>query len=102
MLPPLALCINQEGMYLQKVKLSFDDPVNVLSNWNPLDVVPCNWYGVTCSLDLSSSNLCGPFPYILYRLKNVTFVSLYDNFINSTLFDMDIALCQSLEHLDLA
>ncbi|CAA2988167.1 receptor kinase HSL1 [Olea europaea subsp. europaea] len=108
--PPLSLCINQEGLYLQKVKLSFDDPNNVLSNWNPLDAVPCNWYGVTCdstnssvnSLDLSSSNLSGPFPSILCRLKNLTFVSLYDNFINSTLSDLDIAMCQSLEHLDLA
>ncbi|XP_022878088.1 receptor-like protein kinase HSL1 [Olea europaea var. sylvestris] len=108
--PPLTLCINQEGFYLQKLKLSFDDPDNVLSNWNPLDALPCNWYGVTCdstntsvnSLDLSSSNISGPFPSILCRLNNLTYVSFYDNFINSTLSDQDIAMCDSLEHLDLA
>ncbi|KAL8032541.1 hypothetical protein ABFX02_13G103100 [Erythranthe guttata] len=109
--PPLISCLNEEGVYLQRAKLGFDDPNAVLSDWNSLDETPCKWNGVVCdsatsysvvSLDLSSSNLSGPFPSILCRLKSLSFISLYDNFINSTLSEDDLALCQSLEHLDLA
>ncbi|KAI3456223.1 hypothetical protein Pfo_012886 [Paulownia fortunei] len=108
--PLLILCLNQEGLYLQRARLGFDDPNAVLSDWNPRDDTPCKWNGVVCdsatssvvSLDLSSSNLSGPFPSILCRLKSLSFVSLYDNFINSTLLEDELALCQSLEHLDLA
>ncbi|XP_073307810.1 receptor-like protein kinase HSL1 [Primulina huaijiensis] len=106
---PLILCLNQEGIYLQRAKFGFDDPNAVLSSWNPREETPCNWYGVVCdpttasvtSLDLSSSNLSGTFPSIICRIKNLSFISLYDNFINSTLPD-DLATCHSLEHLDLA
>ncbi|KAL0305699.1 UNVERIFIED_CONTAM: Receptor-like protein kinase HSL1 [Sesamum radiatum] len=109
-LPALILCLNQEGLYLQRAKVGFDDPNGVLSGWNPGDDTPCKWNGVVCdsatgsvvSLDLSSSNLSGPFPSILCRLKSLSFISLYDNFINSTLVEDELALCQSLEHLDLA
>ncbi|KAL0363418.1 UNVERIFIED_CONTAM: hypothetical protein Scaly_1297000 [Sesamum calycinum] len=56
-----------------------------------------------CPLRLEPcSNLSGPFPSILCRLKSLSFISLYDNFINSTLVEDELALCQSLEHLDLA
>ncbi|KAK4485268.1 hypothetical protein RD792_007900 [Penstemon davidsonii] len=109
LLLPLILSVNEEGFYLQRAKLGFDDPNNVLSNWNSTDDTPCKWNGVVCdstssvtSLDLSSSNLSGPFPSILCRLKSLTFISLYDNFINSTLSESDLAMCRSLEHLDLA
>ncbi|KAL0398546.1 UNVERIFIED_CONTAM: Receptor-like protein kinase HSL1 [Sesamum radiatum] len=108
--PPLIFCLNQEGLDLQRAKVGFDDPNGVLSGWNPGDDTPCKWNGVVCdsatgsvvSLDLSSSNLSGPFPSILCRLKSLSFISLYDNFINSTLVEDELALCQSLEHLDLA
>ncbi|KAL2244422.1 receptor-like protein kinase HSL1 [Sesamum indicum] len=108
--PPLILCLNQEGLYLLRAKVGFDDPNGVFSGWNPGDDTPCKWNGVVCdsatgsvvSLDLSSSNLSGPFPSILCRLKSLSFISLYDNFINSTLVEDELALCQSLEHLDLA
>ncbi|GFP79750.1 receptor-like protein kinase hsl1 [Phtheirospermum japonicum] len=108
--PTLISCINKEGLYLQRAKLTFDDPNAVFSNWNPRDRTPCNWNGVVCdsdagsviSLDLSSSSLSGPFPFILCRLENLSFVSFYDNFINSTLSEDYIATCRSLVHLDLA
>ncbi|KAK6124382.1 hypothetical protein DH2020_041875 [Rehmannia glutinosa] len=108
--PPLIYCLNQDGLYLLQAKLGFDDPNAVLSDWNPNDDTPCKWNGVVCdsatgsvvSLDLSSSNLSGPFPSILCRLKTLSFISLYDNFVNSTLLENDLVLCQSLEHLDLA
>ncbi|XP_051125229.1 receptor-like protein kinase HSL1 [Andrographis paniculata] len=107
---PLIFCLNEEGLYLLRAKRGFDDPNAVLSNWNPSDQTPCKWNGVVCdsatgsvvSVDLSSSNLSGPFPSILCRLKSLSSISFYDNFVNSTLLEDDLALCQSLEHLDLA
>ncbi|KAL3615108.1 Serine/threonine-protein kinase hsl1 [Castilleja foliolosa] len=106
----LVYCLNREGLFLQRAKLTFDDPNAVFSNWDPRDRTPCKWNGVVChsnsgsviSLDLSSSSLSGPFPFILCRLENLTFVSFYDNFINSTLSEDYVATCRSLEHLDLA
>uniref|UniRef100_A0A6N2MMM2 non-specific serine/threonine protein kinase n=1 Tax=Salix viminalis TaxID=40686 RepID=A0A6N2MMM2_SALVM len=72
--------LNQEGLFLQKVKLGLSDPSLALSSWNDRDDTPCKWDGVTCdlstqrvtSLDLSSLELMGPFPYILCRLTNLT------------------------------
>ncbi|KAL8468113.1 hypothetical protein ACS0TY_031375 [Phlomoides rotata] len=108
--PSLILCLNQQALYLHQAKLGLDDPNSVLSSWNPRDDTPCKWNGVVCdsatgsvvSVDLSSSNLSGPFPSVLCRLSSLSFISFYDNFINSTLRDDDVVLCQSLEHLDLA
>ncbi|KAK6133491.1 hypothetical protein DH2020_032784 [Rehmannia glutinosa] len=101
-------CLNREGLYLQRAKLGFEDPNAVLSDWNPRDKTPCKWNGVVCdsysvvSLDLSSSGLSGPFPSILCRLKNLTFISLYDNFINSTVPDLArLADLPNLKYLDL-
>ncbi|XP_057498333.1 receptor-like protein kinase HSL1 [Actinidia eriantha] len=101
--------LNQEGLYLQRVKFGFDDPDGAFTTWNDGDDSPCNWVGVTCdsathsvnSLDLSSVNIAGPFPSILCRLQSLTFLSLYNNSINSSL-PKDLSECQSLEHLDLA
>nr|CAN77471.1 hypothetical protein VITISV_029764 [Vitis vinifera] len=91
--PLLALSINQEGLFLQRVKQGFDDPTGALSNWNDRDDTPCNWYGVTCdpetrtvnSLDLSNTYIAGPFPTLLCRLHDLHSLSLYNNSINSTL-----------------
>ncbi|KAA8515211.1 hypothetical protein F0562_018390 [Nyssa sinensis] len=107
--PPLTLSLNQEGLYLQRVKLGFDDPNGVFSNWNDRNDTPCDWYGVTCdsatrsvnSIDLSNTNIGGPFPSLLCRLRSLTSVSLYNNSINSTL-PADLYTCQNLEHLVLA
>lgn len=108
--PPFVICLSQEVLYLHQAKLGFDDPDGVLSNWNPNDGSPCEWHGVFCdsatgsvtSLDLSSSNISGPFPFVVCLLENLKFISLYDNFINSTIPEDGLAACQSLEHLDLA
>ncbi|XP_021907621.1 receptor-like protein kinase HSL1 [Carica papaya] len=106
---PFTFSLNQEGLYLQRVKLGLSDPDSALSSWNERDDTPCNWYGVKCdhatrsvySLDLSNTDIAGPFPYLLCRLQNLSFLSLYNNNINSSL-SSDISACQSLEHLDLA
>lgn len=108
---PFILCLNQEGVILQKLKINFHDPDDFFSNWNDGDDNPCGWRGVGCdsasrsviSLDLSNANIAGPFPAtLLCRMRNLTFISLYNNSVNSTLAESDIASCQSIEHLDLA
>ncbi|KAF8409188.1 hypothetical protein HHK36_005262 [Tetracentron sinense] len=107
--PSPVLSLNQEGLYLQGVKLGLDDPGGVLSNWNDRDDTPCNWTGITCdsltrsvnSVDLSNANLAGPFPTLLCRLHNLSFLSLYNNSINSSL-PVELSTCQNLLHLNLA
>ncbi|KAJ9170903.1 hypothetical protein P3X46_018966 [Hevea brasiliensis] len=106
--PLSALSLNQEGLFLQRVKLGLFDPTRALSNWNERDETPCNWVGITCdketrrvdSVDLSDSFLSGPFPTFLCRLPSVTFISLYNNSINSSL-PVDFSPCRNLEYLDL-
>ncbi|KAK1368734.1 receptor-like protein kinase HSL1 [Heracleum sosnowskyi] len=104
------LAQNQEAIYLHRVKLSLYDPDNTLSTWNTENsTTPCNWYGIKCnpltrsvnSVDLSSSNLAGPFPLILCNLQDLTSISFYNNSINSTLPE-GIATCTSLHYLNLA
>ncbi|KAG2683844.1 hypothetical protein I3760_10G052300 [Carya illinoinensis] len=107
--PPLIVSLNQEGVYLQSLKHSLDDPDSALSAWNERDDTPCNWPAVTCdpdshsvvSVDLSNTNLAGPFPSLLCRLPNLTFLSFFNNSMNSTL-PPDVSTCGSLHHLDLA
>ncbi|KAH0701514.1 hypothetical protein KY285_015792 [Solanum tuberosum] len=112
LLPTLILSINQESLYLHTIKLGFDDPNGVFSNWNLHDnSSPCNWFGVKCdsltrsvtSIDLSNTNIAGPFPAsLLCRLKYIKYISFYNNSINSTLPVEELSACKSLVHLDLA
>ncbi|KAF5729116.1 receptor-like protein kinase HSL1 [Tripterygium wilfordii] len=107
--PLFTLSLNQEALILHQLKLALSDPDSVLNDWNDRDDTPCNWFGIKCdavsgsvySVDLSNANLGGPFPSLLCRLKNLTFLSLDNNSINSTL-PLSISDCSSLEHLDLA
>ncbi|GAA0140546.1 transmembrane signal receptor [Lithospermum erythrorhizon] len=107
---PFSISLNQEGHLLYQVKVSFEDPDNNLSNWNQLDETPCKWEGVMCdpqsnsvtALDLSNLNLYGPFPAsLLCRLHNLTYISLYNNNVNSTLVETEIGTCHSLRYLSL-
>ncbi|XP_020598836.1 receptor-like protein kinase HSL1 [Phalaenopsis equestris] len=106
---PMALTLNQEGLYLLQAKRGLDDPNNALADWNPRDTSPCNWTGVHCSIsgdvtavDLTYFNLTGPFPSTLCRLPNLSFLSLSSNYINSTLLSSSLLPCRSLSHLDLS
>ncbi|KAJ4977275.1 hypothetical protein NE237_002381 [Protea cynaroides] len=107
--PHLVVSLNQEGLLLQQIKHSFDDPDGALSNWNNRDDNPCNWYGIKCdsvtgsvnSVDLSNTNIAGPFPTLLCNLQNVSFISLFNNSINSSLPE-EISTCVNLQHLNLA
>ncbi|KAI3741693.1 hypothetical protein L1987_59367 [Smallanthus sonchifolius] len=109
---PFGLCLNQEGRYLQQLKLGFDDPDGFFSDWDDAvaDYTPCHWTGVACSeqgggfvegVDLSNANVAGPFPTVLCRLTGLKFISMYNNSINGTLSD-DLATCRSLVYLNLA
>ncbi|XP_031126967.1 receptor-like protein kinase HSL1 [Ipomoea triloba] len=106
--PGFVFSLNQEVLYLHRAKLGFDDPDGVLSGWNDRDDSPCHWFGVGCELgdgsvtrlELSNANIAGSFPVVLCRLKNLRFISLYNNSIGSTLPD-GLSGCEALEHLDL-
>ncbi|THG22659.1 receptor-like protein kinase HSL1 [Camellia sinensis] len=105
----LGHCLNQEGLLLHRIKLTFDDLDNIFSNWKTRDANPCNWFGISCdslthsvtSIDLSSGNIAGPFPSDLCRLRNLNSIYLFNNSINSTL-PKNISDCRRLKHLNLA
>ncbi|XP_022738146.1 receptor-like protein kinase 5 [Durio zibethinus] len=104
-----AFALNQEGLYLQRVKQSLSDQTNSLSSWNDRDETPCNWRGISCdlvtgrvvSVDLSEFQLAGPFPVIICRLPALRSINLTNNNINSSLPD-DLYTCQNLTILDLS
>ncbi|CAL1395945.1 unnamed protein product [Linum trigynum] len=89
-----AVSLNQDGLFLQRVKLGLSDPNDVLSSWNERDPTPCSSNGVLCSpdgahvtaVDLSNALLAGPFPSFLCRIQTLTSLSLFNNSINSFLF----------------
>ncbi|GLJ17337.1 hypothetical protein SUGI_0301050 [Cryptomeria japonica] len=39
----------QEAQILLQMKQKFQDPQNVLNNWNDSSDAPCNWEGITCN-----------------------------------------------------
>ncbi|XVE92729.1 hypothetical protein REPUB_Repub01dG0124600 [Reevesia pubescens] len=106
---PQSFALNQEGLYLLRVKQSLSDPTNALSSWNDRDGTPCNWNGVSCnaltrrvdSVNLSGFQLAGPFPLFLCRLPSLRSIHLANNSINSSL-PVDLSTCQNLTALDLS
>lgn len=110
---PFIFALNQDGLYLQRVKhsLSTSDQ-EVFSTWSEHDPTPCNWTGVTCNnagdspssvvaVNLSGASLAGPFPVFLCHLTSLESLSLSNNLINSTL-PVTISECRSLTYLDLS
>ncbi|KAL3715023.1 hypothetical protein ACJRO7_006858 [Eucalyptus globulus] len=105
---PLAAPLSQDGLYLLQAKRGLSDPAGALSSWNPRDPDPCNWTGVHCgrpdrrvtSLDLSYSQLGGPFPLFLCRLPFLSSLNLRCNNLNSTL-PSAVSACRALTRLDL-
>ncbi|KAL3821446.1 hypothetical protein ACJIZ3_007351 [Penstemon smallii] len=100
--------LNQDGLYLQNVKLSLSDPSGRLSDWSHRDSTPCNWTGVTCngqqsvvSVVLPGASLSGSFPMFLCRLPSLSKLSLSGNLINSSL-PLSISSCRTLTYLDLS
>ncbi|CAN1844608.1 Receptor-like protein kinase HSL1 [Linum perenne] len=107
--PAAVISLNQDGLFLQRVKVGLSDPTDSLSSWNPRDPTPCNWYGVVCnndsghvtSVDLSNALLAGPFPTFFCRISTLTSLSLFNNSINSSL-PADVSSCRSLQYLNLS
>ncbi|CAI9784403.1 unnamed protein product [Fraxinus pennsylvanica] len=100
--------LNQEGLYLLRVKDSLSDPAGSLANWSDRDATPCNWTGITCdhlnsviSVNLDGASLSGPFPMFLCRLPSLSRLSLANNSINSSL-PVSIWSCRNLTYLDLS
>ncbi|XP_009593555.1 receptor-like protein kinase HSL1 isoform X1 [Nicotiana tomentosiformis] len=107
---PLIFALNQDGLYLQRLKLSLSDTEGAFSSWSEQDPTPCNWTGITCNdapspsviaVNLSGASLAGPFPIFLCHLTSLSSLSLSNNLINSTL-PLSISECRSLTYLDLS
>ncbi|KAL4597008.1 hypothetical protein ACB092_12G204800 [Castanea dentata] len=101
--------LNQEGLFLERVKQSLSDPRQSLSSWNDRDDTPCNWTGISCnnstrrvdSVVLSNMGLEGPFPTLLCRLPSLSSLALDNNYINGSL-PVNISTCQNLKFLNLS
>ncbi|KAK6137440.1 hypothetical protein DH2020_028797 [Rehmannia glutinosa] len=86
----------------------FEDPLLVLSNWNPLDSDPCNWYGVYCSmagdhvlkLNISGASIKGFIAPEFYQLSVLQELILHGNLLIGTI-PKEIGLLKNLKVLDL-
>lgn len=103
-----SFALNREGLLLLEVKRSLYDPAGFLSGWSDRDGSPCNWTGIACdsrgwvvSVVLSNASLYGSFPDSVCRLRHLTKLSFYNNWINSSL-PSSISACRRLVYLDLS
>lgn len=51
----LAAGSHPEVSALIAFKQALTDPKNFLKSWNELDDTPCQWVGITCSLNISAA-----------------------------------------------
>ncbi|KAG0491103.1 hypothetical protein HPP92_007966 [Vanilla planifolia] len=88
-----SVSLSRDGLYLLQVKRGLSDVNLALSDWDPHDLTPCNWTGITClsdgsgsvtAIDLSGLNLSGPFPYSICRLSS-SIASLAVNSLNGSI-----------------
>ncbi|KAI4367897.1 hypothetical protein MLD38_016523 [Melastoma candidum] len=86
----------------------YEDPNLVLSNWNALDVDPCDWSGVCCSItrehvvkiNISSSSLKGFLAPELSLLPQLQELVLRDNNLIGTI-PKELGMLKNLKVLDL-
>ncbi|KAL7123069.1 hypothetical protein ACP275_01G082900 [Erythranthe tilingii] len=86
----------------------FDDPLLVLSNWNPLDSDPCYWFGVSCSmagdhvvkLNISGASLKGFIAPEFYQLSTLQELILHGNSLIG-IIPKEIGMLKNLKILDL-
>ncbi|XP_031126225.1 probably inactive leucine-rich repeat receptor-like protein kinase At5g06940 [Ipomoea triloba] len=102
-----------EADILLTFKSSIEDPMNSLMGWsNTTAVHHCNWTGVTCtpqpsssssisSLNLQRLNLSGEISAAICGLPSLTHLNLADNFFNQPI-PLHLSQCGSLENLNLS
>ncbi|CAA3025311.1 probable LRR receptor-like serine threonine-kinase At1g63430 [Olea europaea subsp. europaea] len=86
-----------------------DDPLLVLSNWNPLDSDPCDWTGISCSmardhvikLNISGASLRGFIAPELSLLSTLQELILRGNLLMGTIPKV-IGMLKNLKVLDLS
>ncbi|KAJ4953955.1 hypothetical protein NE237_030787 [Protea cynaroides] len=96
----LALTAFKEAIY--------EDPLNILSNWNVLDADPCDWPGISCSLgrdhviklNLSCCSLRGFLAPELGSLSSLQELILYKNSLLGTI-PREIGMLKNVKVLDL-
>ncbi|KAG8374916.1 hypothetical protein BUALT_Bualt10G0045300 [Buddleja alternifolia] len=85
-----------------------EDPLLVLSNWNPVESHPCNWSGISCSiagdhvlkLNISGASLKGFITPQFYLLSALQELILHGNFLRGTI-PKEIGMLKNLKVLDL-
>ncbi|KAL6956789.1 Phosphotransferases with an alcohol group as acceptor [Sarracenia purpurea var. burkii] len=100
--------INYEVVALMAIKNEFNDPYNVLENWDINSVDPCSWRMVTCSADgyvsalgLPSQSLSGTLSPGIANLSNLQSVLMQNNAIAGPI-TAAIGKLEKLQALDLS
>ncbi|GAA0165318.1 hypothetical protein LIER_20754 [Lithospermum erythrorhizon] len=86
----------------------YEDPLLALSNWNALDSDPCDWFGISCSIDkdhvvkinISGASLKGFLSPNVYMLSFLQELVLHDNLLIGTI-PKEICMLNNLTVLDL-
>ncbi|XP_051137225.1 probable LRR receptor-like serine/threonine-protein kinase At1g63430 [Andrographis paniculata] len=86
----------------------FEDPLLMLSNWNPIESDPCDWSGVFCSmarehvlkLNISGASIKGFIAPELYMLSTLQELDLHGNLLIGTI-PKAIGMLKNLKLLDL-
>lgn len=85
-----------------------EDPLLVLSDWNPMESEPCEWSGISCSvagdhvikLNISGASLKGFIAPELYQLSTLQELILHGNLLIGTI-PKEIGMLRNLKVLDL-
>ncbi|KAG4110549.1 hypothetical protein ERO13_D13G055500v2 [Gossypium hirsutum] len=98
---------NAEGDALNALKNNLADPNNLLQDWDPTDINPCQWYNITCNsensvtrIDLGNAKLSGKLVPDLGLLSNLQYLELYSNNISGEIPE-EIGNLTNLVSLDL-
>ncbi|BBH04428.1 Leucine-rich receptor-like protein kinase family protein [Prunus dulcis] len=84
--------IDEQGQALLAWKNSLNGSTDALKSWNPLDISPCNWFGVRCSsngevveITLKALDFQGPLPSNFQSLKSLKTLILSSSNLTGTI-----------------